>query len=301
MNYYELEPSNNTFHTLIVDITHRCPLKCKNCYIPNRDIPDMDKDQLYTFLKQLPFRTDIRLMGGEATMRNDLFEIISMVRETGHRPSILTAGLRLKKLEYVQGLWDSGLRSLGLSMNGGDDEHLYELMDGHKKYTKPKVDALDNCFNVGLVTHVNCIIAKNINEHLIDDLPKLLTYYAKKNNKSFSKKYPIMLRFKNIGEIGTYMKNSTLSMVELAELCERYYGIDKDFILCQNNVDGYNECTSSVFSIDTDIGPLYIKLTDWKIDDEGIPDSGSKRRGRVTQNFKIAPFFEHVKLNEFNY
>lgn len=301
MNYYELEPSENTFHTLLVDITHRCPLKCKNCYIPNRDIPDMDINKFYNLLSELPFRTDIRLMGGEATMRNDLYEIIENVRKFGHRPSILTAGLRLKRLEYCQGLWNSGLRSLGLSMNGGDDETLYELMDGHKKYTRPKLDALDNCFNVGFVTHINCIIGKGINEDLIKTLPELVTYYAEKNNRRFSKKYPIMIRFKNIGEIGDHIKDATISMRELADLFEKHHGISSDFILSQNEVDGYNECTSAIFSIKTRLGDLLIKLTDWKIDDEGIPDPNSNRRGRVTQDFKIAPFFEHVKKNEFEY
>ena len=27
----------------------------------------------------------------------------------------------------------------------------------------------------------------------------------------------------------------------------------------------------------------------------------AKRRGRITQDFKIAPFFEHVAMNEFGY
>ena len=37
------------------------------------------------------------------------------------------------------------------------------------------------------------------------------------------------------------------------------------------------------------------KLTDWSVDDDGVPDSGSKRRGILTDNFKIAPFFEYYK------
>jgi hypothetical protein len=46
---------------------------------------------------------------------------------------------------------------------------------------------------------------------------------------------------------------------------------------------------------------VWIKVTDWSPEDSDIPDPGSIRRGRITQEFKVAPFFEHVKLNEFQY
>ena len=33
---------NNPFNLLVADITHKCNMECANCYIPNRDIPDID-------------------------------------------------------------------------------------------------------------------------------------------------------------------------------------------------------------------------------------------------------------------
>ena len=39
--YYELEPENNTFTDVTADVTHQCNMTCSNCYIPNRDIPDI--------------------------------------------------------------------------------------------------------------------------------------------------------------------------------------------------------------------------------------------------------------------
>ena len=43
------------------------------------------------------------------------------------------------------------------------------------------------------------------------------------------------------------------------------------------------------------------KNPNWSSDDSDIPDPGSKRRGRITQDFKIASFLEHVAENEFGY
>ena len=37
---------------------------------------------------------------------------------------------------------------------------------------------------------------------------------------------------------------------------------------------------------------MYGKCTDWTIDDDGLPDRGSKRRGILTKEGMIMPFFE---------
>lgn len=300
MNYYELEPENNTFNTLLVDVTHKCNMECLNCYIPNRSIPDMDVNLLYNFLKKLPNRTDIRLIGAEATVRNDLFDIIKNVRDIGHHPALLTNGLRLASSKYVRNLKKSGLRSLGLSMNGADNDDWYYKLD-NGPYSKSKVKALINCFNEKLVVHTNTIIVKNINESVIKQQINLLVETAKKTKRTFKKTYPIMARFKSVGKIGRYIDTESYSLDDLANLFSNQMNVDKNKILLYNNIEGHIECNSLLFSYETEVGPLLIKMTDWSVDDDGIPDSGSKRRGRVTQDFKCAPFFEHVKLNEFGY
>jgi len=35
------------------------------------------------------------------------------------------------------------------------------------------------------------------------------------------------------------------------------------------------------------------KVTDWTIDDDGLPLAKSKRRGIITEDYKIEPFFEY--------
>lgn len=39
-----LRPEDSSFQTLFADITHRCNMSCKNCYIPIRDLPDLPVD-----------------------------------------------------------------------------------------------------------------------------------------------------------------------------------------------------------------------------------------------------------------
>jgi len=45
MPYTELLPQDNTFTNIVIDLTHRCNMECANCYIPNRNIPDLEVDK----------------------------------------------------------------------------------------------------------------------------------------------------------------------------------------------------------------------------------------------------------------
>ena len=65
------------------------------------------------------------------------------------------------------------------------------------------------------------------------------------------------------------------------------------FFVPKFEVDGYKETNTCVFQFKTEIGTLYGKSTDWTLDDDGLPDRGSKRRGILTEDYTIRPFFEY--------
>jgi hypothetical protein len=47
---------------------------------------------------------------------------------------------------------------------------------------------------------------------------------------------------------------------------------------------------------------IWVKIANWDTEnEEQIPSPNSERRGRLTEDFKVAPFFEHVKMNEGGY
>ena len=60
-------------------------------------------------------------------------------------------------------------------------------------------------------------------------------------------------------------------------------------------MDIFPSMQSVIYKMNTSNGVLLGKLTDWSVDDDGVPDSGSQRRGILTDNYKIAPFFEYYK------
>lgn len=313
MNYYELTPENNTFNNIVIDLTHRCNMECNNCYIPNRTIPDIDTSKLYDFLSKLPDRVYIRLIGAEPTMRNDIFEIIETVIKLGHRPSITTNGLKLGNMEYLQRLKDAGLRLFLLSMNGADDDEIYQLLDAGK-WATIKTRALSNIFKLRLPINTGTIIAKGINEKTILQQVKTFARIAIENDVNFDTTNPYrritpVLRMKSVGLIGRNMgATASYTSKDLAKLASEQLKIPLDTILNSAVVAGSvvttavgESKTSLAFDCQTDAGKVIIRLINWDIDDEGVIDHDNTNRGRLTENWTIAPFFEHVKKNEYGY
>ena len=311
MNYFELTPEENTFTNIVVDLTHRCNMECANCYIPNRDVPDLDKDRLYDFLSRLPERTYIRLIGAEPTMRTDLPEIIAKVKELGHRPSVTTNGLKLANRSYVKKLKDSGLRLLLHSMNGADDNATYKELD-NGNWATVKVRALDNIFAERLPINTGTIIAKGVNEHTLGRQIELFAERAIANGINFDTTTPYnritpVLRMKSVGAIGRYMENSSYDMDELIDLCISQLGVNRSDMsqtsagVVKAGPQSGEALTSYMFKYKSKAGTILIRLIDWQTDDDGVIDHDNPNRGRLTEDFTIAPFFEHVKKHEYGY
>lgn len=313
MSILQLEPEDNPFTSLVVDVTHRCNMACANCYIPNREIPDMDVEKLYAVLRRLPKRIYVRIIGAEPTVRNDLFEIITNIKSIGHKVSLTTNGLKLASPNYMAELKKTGLKLLLISMNGADDDSVYQVLD-NGPYAKLKVTALINAFKYNFTVNTGTIIAKGTNEFTIREQVKTVVNAAKEANHKFDHRLPPVLRIKSVGEIGDYMKNSTYSLDELCKLVSSYLEIPLNKVTRTPVHSGLNKITyldsgidsslpivSYAFRYSTEVGDLIIRLIDWQVDENGIPDAKNEHRGRLTQDWKIAPFFAHVKENEYGY
>ncbi len=305
LNYYELEPENNHFNDVCVDVTHRCNMKCKNCYVPNREIPDMDIDKLIDCLSKFPKRASIRIIGAEPTMRSDLPDIISRIKALGHRQILLTNGLRLARAGYVEKLKKAGLTHVYLSLNGADNDDWYETIDEMPCAVK-KVKALQNLVKNKMIIQTGTIIVRDVNETAPKEMVRLFNQVGLKN---------VVMRIKNVGQIGRYMNGveENLKMDDLVELVCSQLNLDKDYVNTWRDkpiLDTLEpEPNSFMFPADPNSAGknlhrsgLWIKLANWDTEnDSGIPSPNSLRRGRITENFKVAPFFEHVKLNEGGY
>ncbi len=266
-------PEDNPFRVLFADITHRCNMACRNCYIPVRDLPDLPVDWLYAILGRLPRRTRIRLVGAEPTMRADLPEIIRRVRTLGHTPVILSNGLKLGRASYVRTLREAGLGTVYLSLNGGLEDSLYEAIDG-TACAKRKLKALDNLLAAHMNVTSGTIVIQGLNDgHLADFLPWLLARGVRD------------LHFRSVGRLGRHMADCSLSLDGL-EACIRGALGDRAGEMALHGAEGSSR--------DYRLGTAMIQLTEW-------PDLGSLDRGRIAPDGYVEPMFESMVENAFHY
>ena len=287
-----MKPEENTFPILAVQTTYKCNMLCANCYLGdmlnNDEYADLNMNMFKEAISKLPKRTDIRFIGAEPTMNDDLFEMIKIVKKYKHRPQILTNGLKLGQEQYVIDLKKSGLNWLGLSMNGGLDDEVYKKFD-NGKYAKLKTRALEYCIKHKIVPHIN-IILDPTNLHIIKPLYNKIIELCNKYNRRIGISFPLTIRIKSIAKMGNYLDTYTFNMDELMKIARDNFGNDLQFNF---EMDGLVEKSSCVYSFDTPIGKMGGKITDWTIDDDGIPLSDSKRRGILTEEGMIMSFFDY--------
>jgi sulfatase maturation enzyme AslB (radical SAM superfamily) len=294
-----IKPENNTYPILSIQTTYKCNMQCANCYLGdmlnNDEYADVNIDMFENSIKKLPKRIDIRFIGAEPTMNDNLFEMIKIVKKFKHRPQILTNGLKLGQEDYVIKLKESGLNFLGLSMNGGLDDEVYKRFD-NGKYAKLKTRALEYCIKHKIVPHIN-IILDPTNLHIIKPLYNKIIEFCNKYNRRIGVSFPLTIRIKSIAKMGNYLDTHTFSMNELMNIAKDNFGNDLQFNF---EIDGLQEKSSCMYSFDTPVGKMGGKITDWTIDDDGIPLSDSQRRGILTEEGMIMPFFEYYgeEVNE---
>ena len=300
INYYELKPEENHFDDVVIDVTHRCNMQCKNCYIPNREIPDMDADRMIEAISKFPKKTTIRIIGAEPTMRKDLPELITRIKQVPHRMALLTNGLRLARLNYVQTLKNAGLRNVYLSMNGVDNDDWYEEID-ELRCAEKKIQAMQNSAKLNILRDIGCIIVWGVN----NDAPKRFLKLLRNNNID-----NVSLRFKTIGQIGRHMDTKfQMGMDDLINLVSKQLDVSVDYIKSWQDKwtfpGGKKEDDTFYFPLSEKSTRVYkgiwIKLTNWNSDGKETVLSNSRRRGRLTEDFNVAPFFEHVTEHEGGY
>jgi uncharacterized radical SAM superfamily Fe-S cluster-containing enzyme len=267
-------PEECPYDCVMIDVTHRCNMTCSNCYVPNRIIPDMDAKWLSSIFARLPKGMFVRLTGGEATLRNDLPEIIADAREHGHHPVLLTNGLRLADRKYVRTLKHAGLQVCYLSFSGGFDDELYWAIDEMRCAEKKRL-AFENLRAEHMFTSLGMILVRGVNEHVVGDV-----WRAIKQGRNVRE-----LHLRSVGAMGRFMQTMPLTTDEMFD------AFCKAADLTPASLD---RRVRSASADEFYVGRVHVQMTHW-------PDLGSTVRGRLTPEGLIAPFMEHVIANDGGY
>ncbi len=167
--------------TVLVEITARCDLRCPVCFADaGRTVaPDPSMSALFERMRRAFEQSGpvpVQLSGGEPTTRDDLPEVIRMLRMIGFPHAQLnTNGLRLgREPGLAVRLREAGLSWVFLQFDGTDDES-YARIRG-RPLLNEKLAAVSACSEAGLgVVLVPTIIPK-VNDQ---DLGALIHFAAK--------------------------------------------------------------------------------------------------------------------------
>ena len=124
-------------NTCWLTLNRVCNLRCFFCYAKNTEYSPDSTMTLEKAKKIIDFCKEgninhIILIGGEPTVYPDLFEVIKYAKDNGITSSLVTNGIKLKKLEYCKNLLDSGITRIDISVKGNDCQDFIRVTEFDK-------------------------------------------------------------------------------------------------------------------------------------------------------------------------
>jgi radical SAM protein with 4Fe4S-binding SPASM domain len=151
-------------------VIYRCNNDCAHCYnARERNFPELSTRQWFQILDQLwglgiPH---IVFTGGEATLRNDLPELIRHAEANGQITGLNTNARRLADEKYVQRLIDAGLDHVQITVESCN-EQIHDEMMRTKGAFKQTIAGLKNALQSNLYVMTNTTMLRT-NAHTIPD------------------------------------------------------------------------------------------------------------------------------------
>lgn len=209
----------------------KCNLNCPVCFEKCGKNREVGLQEIGNLLEKYR-NCRIGIMGMEPTCREDIFELIKMVR-ANH--SLVTNGIKLASREYVQKLKRNGLKRITFSFNGLNDE-IYHKMNG-ANLLEIKLKALKNIEIEKMDTLLSVTIARGINE---DQILPLVDFCF--GHRSFI----IGLRIRTLAPVGKHLNSEQICMSELIDMIAKSLRINKadivtDFCFIQAFIERFNK------------------------------------------------------------
>ncbi|MBN1453507.1 MAG: radical SAM protein [Anaerolineales bacterium] len=157
-------------------ITYRCNNDCAHCYnARGRDFPELTTAAWKDILDKLwdlgvPH---VVFTGGEATLRNDLPELIAHAEKNGQITGLNTNARRLADMKYVQQLLDAGLDHVQITVESSVPE-VHDQMMRAKGAHKQTIQGLKNVLASPLYVMTNTTMLRTN----VDTIPDTLDFLA---------------------------------------------------------------------------------------------------------------------------
>jgi|GEM_PF-1932158 len=160
--------------SFVFRVTNRCNLRCKYC-ASNSSLEVKEKEKEFSTSEWERIIEDcsrlglrkVAISGGEPFCRNDLFEIISIIRKNGIKIKVNTSGWFIDK-EIAKRLKSDGVSTVQISVLSSKEE-LHDELKGKKGSHERALKAIQNCVDEGL----NVLFSTIALRQNIDDIPNM--------------------------------------------------------------------------------------------------------------------------------
>lgn len=207
--------------SLRVSVTDRCNLRCQYC-MPEENYVWLPRENLLTF-EEIALLTNlfsergidrVRITGGEPLLRNDVAELIKMLRRNSriHDIAMTTNGVLLS--EQAQVLFDAGLHRVTVSLDTLKPERFKALT---RRDTLDRV--LEGIASVGRVgftgLKLDTVAMKGYNE---DEVMPLIEYGKQVNGEVR------FIEYMDVGGANDWSADKVLSRKEILKMVGDHYG-----------------------------------------------------------------------------
>ncbi|MEI7752592.1 MAG: radical SAM protein [Candidatus Omnitrophota bacterium] len=163
--YFSVMDEDKEMGDVELYVTGRCNMRCSICYMScnsdkNALIGEPSLAEIEQFIRHCKQQMII-IGGGEPTCREDLPEIIRLIRSLGKSVMMNTNGVRLAEMDYVLLLKKAGLQRVNIQFDGFSEEAEVQLRGAN--YLSEKFKAISNMNAAGMSVGLNMCLVPGLN------------------------------------------------------------------------------------------------------------------------------------------
>ena len=224
---------------IVWNITNRCNLACKHCYL---DAQDLEYQGELSTVEAKLFIDDLAAMsvpilifsGGEPLIRQDILALATYVRERQIQPVLSTNGTLITPA-LAGDLKAAGFAYVGVSLDG--DEAVHDRFRGQPGSFRAALEGLRSCIAAGIKTGVRFTVNK-LNWHT---LPKILELVEQEGIERFCLYHLVYTgRARNLAALDTSLtqKRQTIELLIEKVLDFARRGVAVEILTTDNHADG---------------------------------------------------------------
>ncbi|MDD3268208.1 MAG: radical SAM protein [Syntrophomonadaceae bacterium] len=234
-----LQFSDRNRPLVVWNVTNRCNLRCKHCYIEAEDRQYKDElstDEAKAMIEDLAaMKAPVLLFsGGEPIIRKDIYELGALAAARGLRPVISSNGTLIDD-EVAQKIKKAGFQYVGISIDGAPATH--DEFRNHQGAFNEAINGIRACLRNGVKTGIRF----TVNKYNQADLPVIFDIIEREGIPRFCMYHLVYAgRGAEMANMDTTSaeKRGILELVSRKTLELHRKGVEVEILTTDNHADG---------------------------------------------------------------